>query len=72
MCFVCVVYVNMLQNASLKEQPIAEQICISNYYDYDYDYDYAYNCDYERIVNVIRCQGDFFRLHNLLKIYNNN
>ena len=39
---------------------IAEQICISNYYDYDYDYDYAYNCDYERIVNVIRCQGDFF------------
>ena len=22
--------------------------------------DYAYNCDYERIVNVIRCQGDFF------------
>ena len=60
MCFVCVVYVNMLQNASLKEQPIAEQICISNYYDYDYDYDYAYNCDYERIVNVIRCQGDFF------------
>ena len=41
MCFVCVVYVNMLQNASLKEQPIAEQICISNYYDYDYDYNYA-------------------------------
>ena len=34
----------MLQNASLKEQTIAGQICISN--DYDYDYDYAYNCDH--------------------------
>ena len=65
MCFVCVVYVNMLQNASLKEQPIAEQICISNYYDYDYDYDYAYNSslgDWKGILadNIVKYRFSFF------------